>query len=196
LKLLNAASDLDYALKVIPDAGGWNETSDGEDILVEEGDDAAAGAAAAAAAAAAEAADDGSGEDSGGEVDEAEDDMEPEESDDEDGANTAAHVLGPVADRLERLGEAAVLRIEPRNAAPPGSAEEADSRAQRCRRPPARFRDRFACAVLCKASEQHTLDARPHVSSCAATSCDRAPYAAAIFSASAQNAVLYTYFSG
>ena len=143
-RLLNAVENLDWCIKVIPDAGGWDE--DVTDVTSDAEEDAATPPPAAQGAGAAAAAPETAAEpssDSESDVDEREDDLEPEddEGEAEEQFNPIAEHLAASADRLEILGDAAEMRREPRELPPPADAEEREERLGRARQRPARFRD-------------------------------------------------------
>ena len=155
-RMLNTFADLDFRIKVIPDAGGWDEDDIVTDLTIDEGGEgmpaggaAVAGGAGGGGGGAANGGDEGDdlpalGAGYGDVVDEAEDDMEPELSsdDEEESPNPAAKHLRRVADRLERLEDAAVLRIEPRDEPLTADADETEARrGRRACRAPARFRE-------------------------------------------------------
>lgn len=134
IRLLDAVESMDYSLKVIPDAGGWDDDAEAA------AEDEAAGPGASAAIVI-DGNDSSDADGSDADVDEPTDDMEAEEEEpDADTApNHTAGLLGPVADRLERMVGIAASRITPCDELPPADAQEREERAARCRRRPKRF---------------------------------------------------------
>ena len=128
-RLLNKTQDLDWDIKAIPDAGGWDD--DGIVVGDEEGEakDEMEEAPAVEEEEEAEAE----------EVDEREDDLEPDSESDDDAASPIAEHLAPIAERLCRLEDEAPSRIAPRDEAPSADPKELELRKSRARQRPARY---------------------------------------------------------